>query len=399
MEKQRKFIIKQLTYSDALPKIPQKNLVLFKKMIQRRGSLQELVDEILMHDDLNLVLSTLAQEDGMNSAKQVNANKTKMLRILHSLGELNYRHVILSYCILPLFEGFQEDWEHCYTTSLLLAKLLKRENIFERHNLLLTGLIHDIGVVVLKRFNPLKAHIALEYAEHFNCRYDEAEIKIFNVDHGTIGGVVMRYWGLDTDSILPVIYHHADTVSNKKFAAETYLIQYTNYIDSFTRKNKKTISYSELLQKISRLTFDDEYYFAYQKELVAALEYQKNLFGSTSDDFVEKNLALFRLPIRQDKMARALAEVATMSISKEQLPPLQNNNSGGLFEETATISFVPDQKRKNEGDVFTTATAILDIAPNLAPYIKKIDKIKVIVDDETQVFKRPKIKKRNFFKD
>ena len=399
MEKQRKFIIKQLTYSQALPKIPKSNLSLFKKMIQRRGALDELVDEVFLHDELKLVLFTLAQEDGVNTPKNNNISKEKLINVLHDIGELNYRHVILAYCILPLFEGFQEDWEHCYSASLLLAKLLKRENIFERHNLLLSALIHDLGSVILKKFNPLKAYIVQEYMEHFNCRYDEAEMKIFNVDHGTIGGVMMRFWGLEPDSILPVIYHHSNNVSNKKLAAETFLIQYVNYIDSMVRKEYKTAPYSELLQKISRLQLDDEYYLGYQRELIATLDYQKNLFKSNKDDFIAKNLALFRLPIRQDKMARALAEVATMTISKETMPTVESAPDGGLFEETSTISFVPDQKRKKEGEVFTTATSIIDIAPNLAPYIKNKEKTKRIVEDETQIFKRPKPTKRNFFKD
>ncbi|UDQ97204.1 HDOD domain-containing protein [Lentisphaerota bacterium WC36G] len=398
MERRRKFTIKQLTYSQALPKIPEKNMVLFRNMIQRRSTLEELAEEILKHEDLMLVLATLAKEEGINALRKSNITKDVLANVLHSFGELNYRHIILSYCVLPLFDGYQKEWEHCYSTSLLLTKLLKRENIFERHNLILLALIHDLGIVILKKFNPLKAHLVTEYKEHFNCSIDEAEVKVFSVDHGTIGGVVMRYWGLDADSVVPVIYHHASTVSNKKLAVETFLIQYINYIDLLVREDKNLMPYSELLQKISRLSFEDKYYIKYQKELLETLEFQKNLYKHKEDDFYARNLAMFRLPIRQDKVSRALAEVSTMTISKEQLPPVHfEEEDGSLFDSTSTISFIPDQKRKSDFEQ-TTNTSILNVAPDLAPFIKN-KKERVVVEDETQVFKRPKNVKRRFFKD
>lgn len=101
-------------------------------------------------------------------------------------------------------------WRHAVTASVAGDVIRKASAKPVAPMITTAGLLHDIGKLVIAQCLPptLVSAIATA-AETDDVDLSEAEQEILGLDHGEVGGVVVRQWGLPVSVQVSLTQHHA----------------------------------------------------------------------------------------------------------------------------------------------------------------------------------------------
>jgi len=194
---------------------------------------------------------------------------------IRALGLLNVKHLVFSYLILPLYTIHDRDeWEHVYTTSILVTNLMKHFRIPDMSSLPLTALLHDIGVPLLRRFNAQRYDMIKAYARDTNQILEDVEEANLHITHAVASGVCIRKWGMPDDVFIVASYHHThDDIEENQYYKELLLLQYADWVDHSVR-NLPCRRPEQSKMAHFGLDVDDNYWLKYQTELLAGLAFK-----------------------------------------------------------------------------------------------------------------------------
>ena len=153
--------------------------------------------------------------------------RSKITNIPHAiiiLGFNTIRNAVVSVSIIKTFsgkdicEGFEiEDfWKHSIAVAVTSRYLAEQSRLDSPDDCFVSGLLHDIGKVVLSQyFTDLFALVWKSVTED-NISFYEAERKLLPVTHTQIGGHLTRKWQFPVSLTDSITYHHQirNTVSN-----------------------------------------------------------------------------------------------------------------------------------------------------------------------------------------
>lgn len=127
-----------------------------------------------------------------------------VLQAVVVLGTTRIRHLALAAAVFGVFRGIPPQlvdvrsfWEHSLAVALgaeLLAKRLGQAP----ETLFVTGLLHDLGVLVICANRPAEALDVLGLTRTDRIELFEAEDAILGFDHGEVGAELLDAWGLHT---------------------------------------------------------------------------------------------------------------------------------------------------------------------------------------------------------
>jgi len=123
-------------------------------------------------------------------------------------------------------------WTHslaCAVAGKLLAQKIKRPHLVDPEESFCSGLLHDIGKLVLDHYFYDEYIQAKKDARQKNVSLFESEKVFFGYTHTDVGDWLTSKWELPRDLRIPIIYHHqpADAPSSKE---QSYLIHCADYI-------------------------------------------------------------------------------------------------------------------------------------------------------------------------
>jgi putative nucleotidyltransferase with HDIG domain len=115
----------------------------------------------------------------------------------------------------PLWDAAPERFRlHAVATQRAADRLATRVEFPDRDGLLVSSLLHDIGKLVL-----VQAYPGYPQQVHTTARTPEqrvhAERRELGIDHGLVGGVMARRWGLPQPLAAAIEHHHADEVTGE----------------------------------------------------------------------------------------------------------------------------------------------------------------------------------------
>ncbi len=107
-------------------------------------------------------------------------------------------------------------WRHSVATGVIAKLVAPRLGVGRQDNLYLSGLVHDVGAVVLDRFKHDVYRDILELTRAENISIIEAEERTMGASHDTVGGWLMEKWRL-SQSLVEVArcHHHVDRASEE----------------------------------------------------------------------------------------------------------------------------------------------------------------------------------------
>ena len=216
---------------DTLPTLPNAALRIIQMTKDPETTVKDLHFAIAM--DPSIAASILRQA---NSAYYGYARRISTLTdAIVILGFQTIHGLAVAAAVAPMLkkpvEGYNIDqeglWKHSMLTGMIALRLSKRLRKPFADTAFTSGLLHDIGKLVLSVYIQQVGGVLLEQINQQTMSYSELEEKIIGFDHSAVGGIICQRWNLPQEIIEPVTYHHKPAQSTQ-FAELTSIIHIAN---------------------------------------------------------------------------------------------------------------------------------------------------------------------------
>ncbi|MDR1037336.1 MAG: HDOD domain-containing protein [Deltaproteobacteria bacterium] len=161
----------------------------------------------------------LISQDQVLSAKVLRMANSAFFGMSRKISSIPQALVILGFEVVKglvltssVFDMIQKSmaglWEHsigCAAASGVIASHLGRDDAEE---VLVAGLLHDLGKVVLALNLPEEMRLVQEKVESEDIRFYEAEGLVLDFDHAEIGQWLAEHWNLPESIAEPMRLHH-----------------------------------------------------------------------------------------------------------------------------------------------------------------------------------------------
>ena len=198
---------------DSLPSLPEIYLEVKKKLTDPESSLEDIGACIEKDVAMTAKIMQLVNSSFFGHFQNVNT-PAKAVSIL---GLETVKTLVLSLHIFRQYENMdnisfplQALWEHSLLTAgaakAIAASETGKESVHD--HAFMSGMLHDIGKLVLAAGMPDKYHEVLSMCRDEGISCYEAENRVFGVGHAEVGGYLLGLWGLPGPVIEAVAYHH-----------------------------------------------------------------------------------------------------------------------------------------------------------------------------------------------
>lgn len=133
------------------------------------------------------------------------------------LGINTIRNLIISSAVMNRFKNdfgnnldFEKLWKHGVATAAA-ANIYSDKLGINRDAAFISGLLHDIGKIILDYYMPDLYKQVVDYKSKEDCLFNDAENIILGTDHCKIGAMVCENWKLPAE-VCQVIRSHHDSV-------------------------------------------------------------------------------------------------------------------------------------------------------------------------------------------
>lgn len=194
-----------------LPSLPLVVIELLKSFEQTDINISVLADKVSRDQALAAKTLRLA-----NSSFYGLQHKVKTIpQAITVLGFDSVRALITAAGITENFAGarhatfdFQMFWRHAIGTALC-AKMIARASNQNQDYAFISGLLHDIGKLVLVTRFPQQYADAMAYRAANDCYMLEAERQVLGLDHTMVGRALAEYWKFPALIQKTIANHHA----------------------------------------------------------------------------------------------------------------------------------------------------------------------------------------------
>ncbi|MBW1677101.1 MAG: HDOD domain-containing protein [Deltaproteobacteria bacterium] len=209
IKRNKKKLVKRIRQIPTLPIISQKIMTIVGN---ENASFEELARVIEKDQALAIKILKVANSAFYGFLSSISS----LEHALVILGINEVKSIVLGFSVQNFFSHSESDafdrtrfWKHAIICSQV-AKLLGRHyNIRDDDSLFLTGLIHDMGKVVLDEYFHEEFLQIIEHLCSNNSTFSEAEREILGTTHYQIAATLLKQWDFPDKVIMQVLYHHA----------------------------------------------------------------------------------------------------------------------------------------------------------------------------------------------
>lgn len=194
-----------------LPSLPVVVLEVLKSFEQKDCNISDLADK--MSHDQALAAKTLRLAN--SSFYGLQRKVTTIQQAITILGFDSVRTLITAAGVTDNFSGsmhpsfdFKAFWRHAVGTALC-AKMLATPLKLNKDFAFVSGLLHDIGRLVLVTRFPEQYEEAMAYRREHDCYMLEAERAVLGVDHTMVGRALAEHWKFPAMMLKAIATHHA----------------------------------------------------------------------------------------------------------------------------------------------------------------------------------------------
>jgi putative nucleotidyltransferase with HDIG domain len=152
---------------------------------------------------------------------------TTITQAMVLLGFDVVKTLVLSASVLDILELMNRYlaglWEHSLATARVANALAERLNLPNPEEVAVSGLLHDLGKVVIAQRFPTEHREIRALVEARHCLQIEAEREVLGVAHPEIGMWLLKRWGLPAKLVYPIAYH-TQFHPGREFADRTAVI-------------------------------------------------------------------------------------------------------------------------------------------------------------------------------
>jgi HD-like signal output (HDOD) protein len=172
----------------------------------------ELVDIIAQDADISARLLRLVNSPLFGQRSKVET----LSRAITLIGVEDLRNLVMATSMQRTFKGIPEElvnmtdyWQHSVTTGVMAQVLAERRNILHSERLLVMGVLHDIGRLVIYLSLPDKAKEILQITGGDNWILPGVEQEVLGFTHLDVGKELLSSWRLPDSFVMVAGYHNA----------------------------------------------------------------------------------------------------------------------------------------------------------------------------------------------
>jgi len=159
-------------------------------------------------------------------------------RAVTILGNGALRDLVLTTSVINTFGDMSDDipdlsrfWRHSIAVAVIAQHLARQAStpVLQDERLFVAGLLHDVGRVVMHLRIPELMRVMLHVSKTEQIPMSDAERLIFDIDHGEVGGELLRIWGLPVSLQEVAAFHHHPEKATA-FPLEVSLVHIANNI-------------------------------------------------------------------------------------------------------------------------------------------------------------------------
>ncbi len=152
-------------------------------------------------------------------------------RAVTIVGGRQLTTLALGVSVLSLFKDLpaglidvRSMWKHSISCAVAAASLAEAAGFGDSERYFASGLLHDVGRLVMYKNLPALAARTLRKARRENCLLRDAELALLGWDHALLAGRLLRQWNFPESLIQAVQGHHdPDRAIADKGAAVTHV--------------------------------------------------------------------------------------------------------------------------------------------------------------------------------
>ena len=252
----KEIIVKSVASIKTLPSPPKVYLQLNAMLENNSTDSQKIADIITQDPALTAKILQISNSPSMNTGKPLNNIADAITKMgLEALSCVVMTAELFAYA--PNIQGFSIIDEQLHSLAIAkFASSLVKPHL--RQQTMLSGLLHDIGRVVLFEMD---AQLTKTYFKHCSSSHDNISLehKIFGTDHCRVGGYLLHCWNFPYTLISVLLNHHnPEKLLTNEFGA-VQAVYLANCLlndqlphDKFLEHFKLTNSLEKLQQKAER---------------------------------------------------------------------------------------------------------------------------------------------------
>ncbi len=169
----------------------------------------------------------------------LNRRLSKIETISHAvslLGVNQIHDIVLSVSVAKAFEGMQTSvmdmkkfWERSFYCAVMAKELAQACDIVKSDRLFVTGLLHDIGHLLMYTAIPKESQCAILSAKELDRPLYQVEKEQLGFDSAKIGGYMMKQWDLPK-SFQAITWFHTEPAKAEHFSLETALLHLSSLL-------------------------------------------------------------------------------------------------------------------------------------------------------------------------
>lgn len=189
---------------------------------------------VILEQDPNLTakLLRLVNSAFFGLATQIDS----IARAVNLMGLAQVHDLVLTVSTVNAFKGInsqlinmKEFWLHSVYCAAIAKLLARRCHIIDSDRLFVTGILHDVGHLVMYTQMSSHAEKLLEQAKAKQSPLAVLERAVFGFDYAEVGGELLKRWQLPA-SVYQAIYFHSRPDPELDFALEAAIVHIANIL-------------------------------------------------------------------------------------------------------------------------------------------------------------------------
>lgn len=196
---------------ESIPTLPHVVLRIMEAIDNPKTSAKDINEIILTDPAITAKVLRLVNSAFYGFPRKI-ANVTQAVVIL---GFSTVRNLVLTASIFDIFNHKGHVvldrvglWQHCTATAIISRLIARETNYPELEDVFISGLLHDVGKILLDEYAHADLKKALALVEERGLSLREAELAVFKVDHTIFGGWLADKWNLPPVLTESIRYHH-----------------------------------------------------------------------------------------------------------------------------------------------------------------------------------------------
>jgi HD-like signal output (HDOD) protein len=265
-------IVALLDDVEGLVSPPDVCLRLFELIHAPTTGAKDIAAVVAVDPNLTTRLLRIANSSFYNFSRRIDT----ISRAVTVIGTAELYQLVLSVSAVKTFANIPNElvkmetfWRHSVYTGLLARALAIRANVLHPERLFVSGLMHDIGSLVLYHQRPETMRDILLVAEGDEDVLYQAEVEHFRLSHAGIAGYLMEQWQLPEELVDAVTWHHQPERAEKA-RMEAHVLYLASHLvnesdqGNFMGSPRADVQIPEVFLEVVGLS-EDELFFAFEE--------------------------------------------------------------------------------------------------------------------------------------